>query len=703
MVRQASPLCESSYAKSQGSTSPSPPSQQRTCRNNRPASRSLRAHAIFNSGPSREDIEHMIADAKKKAGRDYWNSQVNRGQLNLPPLDDPDSFYNPLLAAGEFDDMPEIDWSLYENTDHPAETVEHTSSEHVEYFEAAGGGNDTHSLLPEEDYDVGTSQHSGQAIELRNDIYDEQVMDSEYTTNPLAQDVSCEQAPSHALSTLRPGGGVYAAGAAEHNARWSRFFKMIAEQKKTMKPVLLERESDEQSEDEEKVYHGNPMRFQAAAPMVVSGSTIPGSAQLPHAIPVHTSEETTTYNYCREPSDSVPGSSGTDAWRSAGPCQVFHDTTQASSEAVEDKTKIMVPEIMIEEHDPTPHGRRFEVPSAWSEEIDLGTVSHSYLPAAPVETSSGIEAPYSASLVNEYISDEEGEGIADQMSDSELDAYRERLLALARTSSPRSSSLSSRQDSPAPPYSINQDSSIVDPMARRSSCSSTAAPAQNLHLRPRNTTAERYNRALEETKDLKMDDFMRGMSQIDPGSDFNVDDDRSGSEDFQPTSSPPKRQIPDRSNINGDEHEHAVVCAISESRSAKVMGLAVIDLTLGQANITRIVDDVGYRRLVETIWKMPYRPQIFVLLRTELDKDGKTVQTRTTSTLAHILRQEFPDVTLMALDRECWRESECKRLIRQYAWRTDIAPLSIDLENNFYASCAFSAVSPWIPQKVAQS
>ncbi|KAK4167146.1 hypothetical protein QBC43DRAFT_256213 [Cladorrhinum sp. PSN259] len=144
-------------------------------------------------------------------------------------------------------------------------------------------------------------------------------------------------------------------------------------------------------------------------------------------------------------------------------------------------------------------------------------------------------------------------------------------------------------------------------------------------------------------------------------------------EGFQPTSSLYGRPIPERTNRGrvGDEHE--VVCAISESGNAKVFGVATIDLTIGQANITKVVGEDGYKTVVETLWRMEHRPQTFL-----------------------VLKKQFPDALLLPVDREFWRESTGLRLIRRYAYRADEPPLRASLENNFYASCAWSAAMSWV-------
>lgn len=133
------------------------------------------------------------------------------------------------------------------------------------------------------------------------------------------------------------------------------------------------------------------------------------------------------------------------------------------------------------------------------------------------------------------------------------------------------------------------------------------------------------------------------------------------------------------------DEQDCVVCAISESRSSDVIGVAAINVTMGKVDITRIVNDDRYQRLIETLWRMPTRPQTFLVLKKVVDKQSK-------STLAVRLITEFPESEVVPLGREHWNESEGLRMINRFAWRKDIKAVRADLERNFYVSCAFCAV-----------
>jgi DNA mismatch repair protein MSH4 len=117
-----------------------------------------------------------------------------------------------------------------------------------------------------------------------------------------------------------------------------------------------------------------------------------------------------------------------------------------------------------------------------------------------------------------------------------------------------------------------------------------------------------------------------------------------------------------------------------------MVGMAVINLTMGHVELVRVVNDDNYRRLTETLCRMPTWPQTFLVLKKVVDQPTK-------SALVVCLEKEFPGTEVVALDREHWNESEGLRMVDRFAWRTDIKAIRRNLEHNFYVSCAFSAVS----------
>ncbi|KAK3309797.1 muts domain V-domain-containing protein [Chaetomium strumarium] len=233
-----------------------------------------------------------------------------------------------------------------------------------------------------------------------------------------------------------------------------------------------------------------------------------------------------------------------------------------------------------------------------------------------------------------------------------------------------------------PRHDTRQDSSILSPLARPTdfqylprSGGSSGGPLHNAHL----------NR--------EEDELMSIILSLDLSSDSESDD------DDMLDSRPAVRRVPDTPDnrgLRGDsselgEEQDSVVCAISESRSSDIIGVAVINATVGQVDLFRVVNDDKYWRLVETLGGMETRPQTFLVLKSVIDGPNK-------SSLVRCLMQEFPDVDVVPLGRDHWNESEGLRMIDRFAWRKDVKALRKELEHNFYVSCAFSAVMAYVEE-----
>ncbi|KAK4214381.1 muts domain V-domain-containing protein, partial [Rhypophila decipiens] len=114
-----------------------------------------------------------------------------------------------------------------------------------------------------------------------------------------------------------------------------------------------------------------------------------------------------------------------------------------------------------------------------------------------------------------------------------------------------------------------------------------------------------------------------------------------------------------------------VLCAISESRSADVIGMATLNLTTGAADIVRIVNDdkFEYQRLISVLSSMEEQPTCFILLQTRVRQSSKY-----------------------------WSATEGLRLVRKLALEGEREAILTALDKNFYASCAFAAVVTYASQ-----
>ncbi|SPQ18466.1 81145c05-24a5-493d-828d-d3f0b052c801 [Thermothielavioides terrestris] len=150
----------------------------------------------------------------------------------------------------------------------------------------------------------------------------------------------------------------------------------------------------------------------------------------------------------------------------------------------------------------------------------------------------------------------------------------------------------------------------------------------------------------------------------------------------------------DRGMSEPTVQQDRVLCAISESRASNMLGMAIINVTLGQVDLIRIVNNDRYQRMSNTLQRTSIvPPQTFLVLKNVVQKHSK-------SFLAQRLKEDFPDADVVALDREYWNESEGLRMIDRFAWRKHVKALRRDLEHNFYVSCAFSAVMAYVERAV---
>lgn len=146
------------------------------------------------------------------------------------------------------------------------------------------------------------------------------------------------------------------------------------------------------------------------------------------------------------------------------------------------------------------------------------------------------------------------------------------------------------------------------------------------------------------------------------------------------------RARPQAPTSTATEDHDDFVCAISESRSGDVIGVAIINITTGQTNLVRILNDNKYQRLVDTLSMIPHPPQCFLVLRSVSEKSTKSL-------LVPCLEVEFSSVPLVSVPRAHWNEAEGLVMVDRLALRNQVKALRASLDNNFYVSCAFCAVS----------
>jgi DNA mismatch repair protein MSH4 len=58
-----------------------------------------------------------------------------------------------------------------------------------------------------------------------------------------------------------------------------------------------------------------------------------------------------------------------------------------------------------------------------------------------------------------------------------------------------------------------------------------------------------------------------------------------------------------------------------------------------------------------------------------------------------MILETFPGTRLQPLDRKYWSEQMGLEYLQTLAFRDDVEAIKVAIEGNFYATCAFSAVS----------
>lgn len=139
------------------------------------------------------------------------------------------------------------------------------------------------------------------------------------------------------------------------------------------------------------------------------------------------------------------------------------------------------------------------------------------------------------------------------------------------------------------------------------------------------------------------------------------------------------------SSIGGSEN-HEIICAVSEARGVTPsVGIAFVNVSTGEANLTQICDTQFYVKTLHQV--MVYNPYLILLVSTSFPPNP-------VSTLNSMLLQTYQHIPRIPLDRRYWSEEQGLEYLQTLAFRDEVEAIKVAIEGNFYATCAFSAVSP---------
>ena len=137
------------------------------------------------------------------------------------------------------------------------------------------------------------------------------------------------------------------------------------------------------------------------------------------------------------------------------------------------------------------------------------------------------------------------------------------------------------------------------------------------------------------------------------------------------------------STIGGGESQH-IICAVSEARGVSpTVGLAFVNISTGEAVLSQICDNQFYVRTSHKI--QVFEPTEILIVSTSAPPNQK-------SKMYHVLEEEIPGSSIIALDRKYWSETVGMEYIQQFAFVEDVESIKVAMSGNYFATCSFAAV-----------
>ena len=138
-------------------------------------------------------------------------------------------------------------------------------------------------------------------------------------------------------------------------------------------------------------------------------------------------------------------------------------------------------------------------------------------------------------------------------------------------------------------------------------------------------------------------------------------------------------------SILGHGDGQSIVCAVSEARGVTPsVGVAFVNVTLGEAALSQICDNQSYVRTIHKLQVM--RPSRILFMPSACPPSRY-------STLHSLVQNLMPEIPVEAIDRSVWSETAGLEYIQELAFKTDIEPLQVAITGKYYATSSFSAVS----------
>lgn len=127
-----------------------------------------------------------------------------------------------------------------------------------------------------------------------------------------------------------------------------------------------------------------------------------------------------------------------------------------------------------------------------------------------------------------------------------------------------------------------------------------------------------------------------------------------------------------------------MICAVGEARGVCLsVGLALVNISLGEAVLSQICDNQSYVKTVHKIQMAHPSRIIFMSSACPPNKD---------SVLFSLVDELIPEADIELLDRAAWSESDGLEYIQNLAFESDIDPIKVAIHGKYYCISSLAAV-----------
>ncbi|TWU72909.1 MutS protein msh4 [Metarhizium rileyi] len=144
------------------------------------------------------------------------------------------------------------------------------------------------------------------------------------------------------------------------------------------------------------------------------------------------------------------------------------------------------------------------------------------------------------------------------------------------------------------------------------------------------------------------------------------------------------------STVLGTSDQQTIICAVAEARGiTPSVGLALVNITLGEAVLSQICDNQSY---VKTVHKLQMaNPSRIIFMSTACPPNKDSV-------LYTLVDELIPDADIQILDRSAWSETDGLGHIDNLAFKSDIDPMRVAIQGKYYCISCLAAAMRYIEQ-----